>query len=72
MRLALVTANKDEDKSKERNHRQASKGTIPPYNTGHDFIYDDDFAETHAEYAASSGEFDEEGLFLLMTTSFVT
>ena len=33
----------------------------PPYNTGHDFIYDDDFAETHAEYAASSGEFDEEG-----------
>ena len=61
MRLALVTANKDEDKSKERNHRQASKGTIPPYNTGHDFIYDDDFVETHAEYAASSGEFDEEG-----------
>lgn len=33
----------------------------PPYNTGHDFIYDDDFAETHAEYAAESGDFDDEG-----------
>lgn len=33
----------------------------PPYNTGHDFIYDDDFAETHTEYAASSGDYSEEG-----------
>lgn len=33
----------------------------PPYNTGHDFIYDDDFAETHEEYAVRSGELDEEG-----------
>lgn len=33
----------------------------PPYNTGHDFIYDDDFAQTHADYEAESGEFDEEG-----------
>ena len=33
----------------------------PPYNTGHDFIYDDDFAQTHEEYAAQSGEYDEEG-----------
>ena len=32
-----------------------------PYNTGHDFIYDDDFAETSAEYAAGSGDYDEEG-----------
>lgn len=33
----------------------------PPYNTGHDFIYDDDFAQTQADYNAESGEFDEEG-----------
>ena len=33
----------------------------PPYNTGHDFIYDDDFAQTRAEYDASSGDFDEQG-----------
>ena len=33
----------------------------PPYNTGHDFIYDDDFAQTRADYEAESGEFDEEG-----------
>lgn len=33
----------------------------PPYNTGHDFIYDDDFAETHTEYAAESGDWDAEG-----------
>lgn len=33
----------------------------PPYNTGHDFIYDDDFAQTQAEYAERSGEYDEEG-----------
>ncbi|MBQ6390096.1 MAG: site-specific DNA-methyltransferase [Eggerthellaceae bacterium] len=33
----------------------------PPYNTGNDFIYDDDFAQTRAEYEAESGEFDEEG-----------
>ena len=33
----------------------------PPYNTGHDFIYDDDFAQTRAEYDTESGDFDEEG-----------
>ncbi len=33
----------------------------PPYNTGHDFVYDDDFAQTHEEYDAESGDFDEEG-----------
>ena len=33
----------------------------PPYNTGHDFIYDDDFAQTRGYYEAQSGEFDEEG-----------
>jgi len=33
----------------------------PPYNTGHDFIYDDDFAQTHEEYDSQSGEYDGEG-----------
>ncbi len=33
----------------------------PPYNTGHDFIYDDDFAQTRGEYDAESGDYDEEG-----------
>jgi adenine-specific DNA-methyltransferase len=33
----------------------------PPYNTGHDFIYDDDFAKTRADYDAESGDYDEEG-----------
>lgn len=33
----------------------------PPYNTGHDFIYDDDFAQSRADYEAESGEFDESG-----------
>ena len=33
----------------------------PPYNTGHDFIYDDDFAQTQAEYDAQSGDYDEQG-----------
>ncbi len=33
----------------------------PPYNTGHDFIYDDDFALSRVEYEEESGDFDEEG-----------
>lgn len=33
----------------------------PPYNTGHDFVYDDDFSKTRAEYDAKSGEYDEKG-----------
>lgn len=33
----------------------------PPYNTGHDFVYDDDFSKTRAEYDAESGNYDEEG-----------
>ena len=33
----------------------------PPYNTGHDFVYDDDFSQTRAEYDAESGDYDEEG-----------
>ena len=33
----------------------------PPYNTGNDFIYSDDFAEDKDEYMENSGQFDEEG-----------
>lgn len=33
----------------------------PPYNTGHDFIYNDDFKVSSEEYADESGEVDEEG-----------
>lgn len=33
----------------------------PPYNTGNDFVYNDDFAESADEYLANSGQFDAEG-----------
>lgn len=33
----------------------------PPYNTGKDFVYNDDFAKGVAEFNAQSGLFDEEG-----------
>ena len=33
----------------------------PPYNTGNDFVYEDDFAQSTAEYLEGSGQFDEEG-----------
>lgn len=33
----------------------------PPYNTGSDFVYDDDFAQTTTEYMANSGQFDYAG-----------
>ena len=40
----------------------------PPYNTGHDFVYDDDFAKTRGEYDAESGDFDEQGGRLVANT----
>src|SRR5574344_205885 len=40
----------------------------PPYNTGNDFIYEDDFAESSAEYLANSGQFDEQGNRLVTNT----
>lgn len=40
----------------------------PPYNTGHDFVYDDDFAKTCGEYDAENGEYDEEGGRLVANT----
>lgn len=33
----------------------------PPYNTGNDFVYEDDFAQSTEDYLANSGQFDEEG-----------
>ena len=33
----------------------------PPYNTGNDFVYNDDFKQTTEEYLDESGQFDEEG-----------
>ena len=40
----------------------------PPYNTGNDFIYNDDFAESADEYLDRSGQFDEEGNRLVQNT----
>ncbi|WP_322153308.1 site-specific DNA-methyltransferase [Paratractidigestivibacter sp.] len=33
----------------------------PPYNTGHDFVYDDDYSQTSEEYREQSGDYDEQG-----------
>lgn len=33
----------------------------PPYNTGNDFVYNDDFAQSRGEFEETSGLFDEEG-----------
>lgn len=33
----------------------------PPYNTGNDFVYNDDFKESVDEYLENSGQYDEEG-----------
>src|SRR5574344_28857 len=33
----------------------------PPYNTGNDFVYEDDFSQSTDEYLANSGQYDEEG-----------
>ena len=33
----------------------------PPYNTGHDFVYEDDFAEDAADFLRRDGQYDEQG-----------
>lgn len=33
----------------------------PPYNTGNDFIYEDNFSQSTADYAENSGQTDDEG-----------
>ena len=40
----------------------------PPYNTGNDFVYNDDFAQSSAEYIHNSGQTDEEGNRLVANT----
>ena len=40
----------------------------PPYNTGNDFVYEDDFAESTSEYLANSGQYDEQGNRLVLNT----
>lgn len=40
----------------------------PPYNTGHDFVYNDDFSETQEEYAARSSQNDDQGNRLVQNT----
>ena len=33
----------------------------PPYNTGNDFVYEDDFSEESGEFLRSDGQYDEDG-----------
>ena len=40
----------------------------PPYNTGNDFVYNDDFAQSSNEYVHNSGQEDEEGNRLVANT----
>jgi len=40
----------------------------PPYNTGNDFVYEDDFAQDAGEYIANSGQYDAEGNRLVQNT----
>lgn len=40
----------------------------PPYNTGNDFVYEDDFAQSTEEYLANSGQFDEDGNRMVQNT----
>jgi adenine-specific DNA-methyltransferase len=42
----------------------------PPYNTGNDFIYRDNFAQDRDEYAEESGQVDEEGNRLFQNTEY--
>lgn len=54
--------------------KHAYKGRVkmiyidPPYNTGNDFIYDDDFSETKAEFLRRTGGVDEEGKAMTTNT----
>lgn len=40
----------------------------PPYNTGNDFVYNDDFAENTDDYLDRSGQFDDDGNRLFQNT----
>ena len=40
----------------------------PPYNTGNDFVYNDDFSQDTDEYQEKSGQFDDDGYCLVQNT----
>ena len=40
----------------------------PPYNTGNDFVYEDDFTQSTGEYLENSGQFDEDGNRMVQNT----
>lgn len=40
----------------------------PPYNTGSDFVYEDDFAQDIGEYLANSGQYDDDGNRMVQNT----
>lgn len=40
----------------------------PPYNTGNDFVYEDDFSQAVGDYVSSSGQIDAEGNKLVQNT----
>lgn len=40
----------------------------PPYNTGNDFVYEDDFAQSTGEYMENSGQYDEAGNRMVTNT----
>lgn len=40
----------------------------PPYNTGNDFVYEDDFKQSAEEYIDNSGQLDEEGNRMVTNT----
>ena len=40
----------------------------PPYNTGNDFVYNDNFVQNAEDYAESSGQYDDQGNRLVQNT----
>lgn len=40
----------------------------PPYNTGNDFVYEDDFSQAASDYLANSGQYDDQGNRLVANT----
>lgn len=40
----------------------------PPYNTGNDFVYEDNFTQSISEYNENSGQFDNDGNRLFLNT----
>lgn len=40
----------------------------PPYNTGNDFVYNDDFSESANDYLVNSGQYDAQGNKLVVNT----